>query len=136
MARIHAEAANFTLNAVAIEDELNSIDLNIDRDVPEVTAFADAAKAHVAGKYGWAFEVAGSADFAASQGDATIFAALANAAAVAAGFDPTGNAAGPNDPNYDGNVYVSRYSISARVTEAVTYRATLQGDNTLNRAVV
>lgn len=135
MARLHAENANFALNSVQLEDELNSIDLNIDRDVPEVTAFADAAKAHVAGKYGWGYELAGSADFDAAQGDATIFAALANATAVPIGFDPTGNAAAANDPNYDGNGYVERYVISARVTEAVTYRATVRGDNTLTRAV-
>ena len=135
MARIHAENADFSLNAVQLEDELNSIDLNIQRDVPEVTAFADAAKAHVAGKYGWGYELAGSADFADSQGDDTIFAALANATAIALAFDPTGATAAADNPNYDGNGFVERYSIAARVTEAVTYRATVKGNGTLTRAV-
>ena len=135
MARIHAENANYSLNSIALEDELNSVDLNIDRDVPEVTAFADLAKAHVAGKYGWGHELAGSADFDAAQGDDTIFSALNNGTAIPVAFDPTGNAAGPNDPNYDGNGFVERYVISARVTEAVTYRARVRGDGTLTRAV-
>jgi len=135
MARIHAENADFALNSVQLEDELNSVDLNIQRDVPEVTAFADTAKAHVAGKYGWGYELAGSADFDDAQGDATIFAALANATAIPLAFDPTGTAAAADNPNYDGVGYVERYSISARVTEAVTYRATVKGDGTLTRAV-
>ncbi len=135
MARLHAEATNFGLNSIQLEDELNSVDLNIDRDVPEVTAFADAAKAHVAGKYGWAMEIAGSADFAASQGDDTIFTSLAAAASVPVAYDPTGEVAGVDDPNYDGSAFVEKYSISSRVTEGVSYRATLRGDNVLTRAV-
>jgi hypothetical protein len=59
MARIHAQAANFSFNAVAIEDELNKIEMSIDVDTPEITAFADTGKAFVVGKYDAKYEVGG-----------------------------------------------------------------------------
>ncbi len=134
MARIHGEDANYALDSVTIEDELNSIDQTIEQDISEVTAFADVAKEWVRGKYGWGHEIAGAADFAASQGDETIWGA-AGGAEVPLSFDPTGNGAGANDPNYDGNGHLKRYSISASVNAPATYRATLEGNGALARNV-
>ena len=134
MARIHGEDANYTLNSVAIEDELNSIEQTIEQDVAEVTAFADAAKEFVRGKYGWGHEIAGAADFDASQGDETIWGAVGGAE-VPLSFDPTGAGAGANDPNYDGNAHLKRYSITASVNAPATYRATLEGNGALSRNV-
>jgi len=113
---------------------LNSIDQEVSQDLQEVTAFADVAGEFVEGKYGWTHELGGSWDPAASQGDDTIFAMIGTGE-VAAAFDHTGATAGANDPNYDGNVLLERYSISARVAAPVTYRASLRGNGVLTRAV-
>tara|TARA_R110000824_G_scaffold68237_8_gene176642 strand:+ start:158 stop:565 length:408 start_codon:yes stop_codon:yes gene_type:complete len=134
MARIHGENTNYTLNSVAIEDELNQVDQEISQQLSDVTAFADTAEEFVQGKYGWTHEVSGSLDPAASQGDATIFA-LVGSVERAVGFDPTGASAATNDPNYDGNVFLERYSISASVSGPVTYRASLRGNGALARTV-
>ncbi len=134
MARIHGEAANYTLNSIAIEDELNSIEQTIEQDVAEVTAFADVAKEFVQGKYGWTHELGGSVDYSAAQSDATAFA-MVGAVEKAVGFDPTGTAAATDDPNYDGTGHLKRYSISASVNAPATYRATLEGNGALARNV-
>lgn len=134
MARIHAEVANFTLNSVTIEDELNSIDLEITRDIQEVTAFADVAHVMVGGKYGWREQLAGSADFVAAQGDATIFALVA-AASVAQDYDPSGTSVGASAPHYTGSVFLESYSLHSGVNTPATYRAALRGTGALTRAV-
>ena len=136
MARIHAQAANFTFNSVALEDELNKIDLSFDQDLPEVTAFADTGKAFVAGKYDAKYEIAGAADFAASQGDATLYAAIAAATGYTTLFDPVGGvtpAAG--NPVYTGTAYVKSYKITSAVADAVKYTATLQGSGLTDRDI-
>ena len=134
MARIPAKDANFLINAVQIRDELNSIELAIDVDVPEITAFADAAKSFVEGKYGWEFSVNGSADLAASQGDATIFALLGGGA-VAAVHSPSGQAEGVDDPEYGGNVFLSSYRLRSGVDQPVQYDAGFRGTGALTRDV-
>lgn len=136
MARIHGANANLTFNSVAIEDELNSIDQEVRQNTGEVTAFADTAEVHVAGKYGWSHQLAGSCDFAASQGDATIFAAI-DAAAKALLFDPVGGGTGgdTNNPVYGGNAFVESYTISVKVGGPTTYTARLRGTGALTRDV-
>lgn len=134
MARIAARNLNVTLNSVAIEDELNSATQNITQELPVVTAFADAGPRVVAGNYDFTYALGGSADFAASQGDATLFAMLGSAG-VSLGFDPTGQAAGSNDPNYDSTVCLASLSISFATGGAATYTANLQGNSALSRTV-
>lgn len=132
MARLSGKDADFTLNSVAIEDELDSIDLKIDVDLPEITAFNDSAKTHVEGKYGWTMSVSGSADFAASQGDATLFAML-GAGSVTSSYEPVGGTVGASAPNYQGSTFLKSYSVSNKVGEAVKYQAELQGSGALSR---
>lgn len=134
MARIAAKVTNFSYNSVAIEDELNKVDLNIDVNLPEVTAFGDSAPEFVLGLPASKLSLAGAADFAASQGDATIFARI-GAGEAAFDLDPTGSAAGASNPHYTGNALVSSYSISCDVAAAATYTAELQVNGVLTRAV-
>ena len=134
MAKRGASSINFTLNSVAIEDELNSTTMNVNQEVVNVRGFSSLAPEKVTDGYDWNHSIGGNADFAASQGDATIFAML-SAAAVAAAFDPTGATAATNDPNYDGNVLLGSYSISGSTGGAITYSATLEGTGALARTV-
>ena len=134
MARRHGEDANYALDSVTIDDELNSIEQTIEQDIAEVTALADVAKEWVQGKYGWGQEIGGAADFAASQGDETIWGA-AGGVEVPINFDPTGQAAAADHPNYDGNAHLKRYSISSSVDAPATYRATVEGNGALARNV-
>jgi len=128
VAKKAARSANFSINAVAIEDELSSVSLSIEQETPVVTAL------------GSTHEVAGAWDGAASQGDATIQAMIGLTGGTGSGggrattFDPTGAAAGTNDPNYDGgSAVLGSYTITAALGAAVTYSATLLGDSTMVR---
>tara|TARA_Y100000310_G_C20199300_1_gene586117 strand:- start:183 stop:590 length:408 start_codon:yes stop_codon:yes gene_type:complete len=133
MARLAGNVANFSFNSVAIEDELNSIEMSVDVNLPEVTAFGDSAQEFVEGLYGAAFRISGSADFAASQGDATIFGQIGSGEAAFI-FQPTGSAAGGSDPNYTGNALVRRYTVRCDVGDAAKYDAELLVNGALTRA--
>lgn len=134
MAKQAAKNLNYTLNSVAIEDDMSSATLNVEQETPEVTSFADAGPRRVAGNYGWGVEIGGFPDFASGQSDATIFG-LVGSTGVTSGFDPTGASAGANDPNYDGTVLLGSYSITAAVGGAVEFSASLVGGSALTRAV-
>ena len=134
MARIAGKSANFIFNSVALEDELNSIELGVDVNLPEVTSFGDGAQEFVEGLYGGRFPISGFADFASGQGDATLFGQIGSGEAAFI-FQPTGNAAGANDPNYTGNALVKSYSIKAAVDGSVTYSADLTVNGAITRAV-
>jgi len=134
MARLAGKNMNFAYNSVQIEDELNSASLSVDNNLAEVTAFADDGSEFVEGLPNSTIDVAGSFDGAASQGDATIFSQIGSGEAAYV-MQPTGTAAGANDPNYTGNAVVSSYSITADVGGAVSYTATFQTNGKPTRAV-
>lgn len=134
MARIAGKLANFSFNSVQIEDELNSIEMSVDVELPEVTSFGDVAGTFVEGLPTSSFSVSGFFDGAASQGDATIFGRIGSGSAAFV-FQPTGGAAGGSDPNYTGSAFVKSYKIKAEVGGAVTYGAEFQVSGALARAV-
>ena len=134
MARLAGNDANFSYNTVAIEDELNSITLTVDNTLTEVTAFADIGAEFVEGLMNAKFSIAGSCDFAAAQGDATIFGQIGSGEAAHV-FQPTGTAAAADHPNYTGNSLVKSYVITCEVGGAATYTAELQVNGPVVRTV-
>lgn len=135
MAKIAATKINVAINAVAIEDELSSSELSVTQESIKVDGLSSVGPERVVGNYDFGLSLEGSADFATGQGDATLFALVGNAG-VAMAFDPTGGAAGVNDPNYDSTkVVLASYSIKGGVGQAVTYSASLEGAAALTRAV-
>jgi len=136
MGKEPAAVINISLATVALEDDINSASLNITQETPVVTGFSDAGPRRVVGNYDYDLDVAGAADFVAAQSDATIFAFIGAAAAKAMAFDPTGAAAGANDPNYDAaDILLQTYSISGSVGGPVTFAAKFAGNSALSRAV-
>ena len=134
MAKQAAWRANLSVNSVALEDELTSIDLKVEQETIVVTGFSNTGPERVVGNYDYSHSLAGNFDGAASQGDATLFA-LIGSSGVAVNFDPTGASAGANDPNYDATSAVLKsYSIKAAVGAAVTYAAELEGNSALARS--
>ena len=119
MARIHGKDADLVFNSVPIEDELNTVTLHFEVPSAEITAFGDAWQNFLAGKPTATIDVAGSADLAAAQGDATIFAALGGAA-VTWDFEPDGVV------GYNGYAIVTSYSITSGINDAIKYTATFR----------
>ena len=141
MARVMADNANFSFNAVAIEDSLNSITMNVSVGEGDITAFADAWQNSLAsGKKNITTDIAGSLDMAASGADATIVSAIGGGP-VSTVFDPTGSGPGANDPEYQctasglTGVLVASYNITLPVGGPGTYSATLQHSGSTTRAV-
>jgi len=139
VARVHGKDTNFSYNAVAIEDELNSVSITFDIPAADITAFADAWQNFVAGKPSVSTEIAGTLDMAAGAGDVTLFEGF-GAGPKSTVFDPTGSGPGANDPEYQctasglTGVLVADYNISLPVGGPATYRATLQHSGDTTRA--
>ena len=140
MGRVHGKNANFSYNAVAMEDELDSIIQTATVPKADITAFNDAWQNVLAGKKSVATEVAGTLDPAAGAGDATLFAGI-GAGPLSTIFDPTGSGPGANDPEYQCTLsgltgaLVKSYRITLPVGERAGYSATLQHSGSTTRAV-
>ena len=135
MGKIAAKVTTISFNSVALEDEIDDWSLDIQQETPVVTALADPGPRRVAGNYDFGASISGKADFAAGQGDATLFA-LIGSAGVAMAIDPTGQAASADEPNYDAtSVVLSSYGISGGVGQPVTYSAKLEGNSALARSL-
>tara|TARA_R110000824_G_scaffold37757_1_gene115969 strand:+ start:3819 stop:4250 length:432 start_codon:yes stop_codon:yes gene_type:complete len=141
MARTHGKDSNFSFNSVSIEDELNSISMSASVAESEVTSFADTYQNFLAGKKNVTFDIAGSLDMAASQGDATIFDHLHTISGPKTlVFDPDGAGPDTNSPEYTctssglTGALVTSYSISLPVGGAATYSASFQCSGSTTRA--
>jgi len=141
MARTHGKDSNFSFNGVAIEDELNSVTMSASVAESDVTAFADVYQNFLAGKKNVTFDIAGSLDMAASQGDATIFDHLHNISGPKTlVFDPDGAGPDTNSPEYTctssglTGALVTSYAITLPVGGAATYSATFQCSGSTTRA--
>ena len=118
MARAISDA-DFVFNGVALEDELQSITATFSVPQAEITSFADTYQNVLAGKPAVALNMNGFWDPAASQGDATIFAALGGVA-LTWDFEPNGVL------GYNGYATVESYSITSQVNAAITYTAAMR----------
>tara|TARA_R110000765_G_scaffold199994_1_gene305604 strand:+ start:149 stop:580 length:432 start_codon:yes stop_codon:yes gene_type:complete len=141
MARTHGKDSNFSFNGVSIEDELNSVTMSASVGESDVTAFADVYQNFLAGKKNVTFDIAGSLDMAASQGDATIFDHLTTTSGpLTLVFDPDGAGPDTNSPEYTctssglTGALVTSYSITLPVGGAATYSATFQCSGSTTRA--
>ena len=119
MARTHGKDADFSFDSVAMEDELNSVTLSFTVPESDVTAFSDVYQNFLAGKPTATVDIAGFADLASSQGDATIFGEL-GLDAEEWDFEPDGTT------GYNGFAIVTSYSISSTVGGPITYSASFR----------
>ena len=135
MAKQPSKVANIAINTVALEDDANSVSLQVTQQTPEVTALADVGPRRVVDNYDFTLNLEGAADFASGQSDATL-AGLIGDDGVAMAFDPTGKTADADNPNYDAtSVVLGSYSVTARVGQGVQFSAELRGNSALDRAV-
>ncbi len=136
MAKVASKSLNFTFNAVALEDDMSSSSLRVTQETPDVTSFADAGPRIVVGNYDYSVDLAGAADFAAGQSDATLATNVLGGASAAFGWDPTGAVAGASDPHYDSTAAsVNSYTLTANIGGAITYSASIKGGSALARTV-
>lgn len=135
MAKQPAKNANISVASVALEDDIDSFNLEVTQEVPKVDALGTAGPRRVVGNYDFGLQASGNADFASGQSDATLFGLVGDADGGAVAVDPTGATAGTDDPNYDSTMVLESYSIAGQVGGAVTFQAQLRGTSALTRAV-
>jgi hypothetical protein len=135
MAKQPSKNLNVTVNSVALEDDLSGASLKIDQQTPDSTSLSDAGPRRVVDNYDYTMSLDGTADFAAAQSDATLFAMLASAG-VATAFEPTGGSVGASDPHYDSaSMVLGSYSIDVKIGQATKFSAELRGNAALARSV-
>ena len=131
---IHAKEFNATFNAVEICSASYSFDISA--DAAETTTSCDTAKTFLQGKYGFTSSASGPADFADDGGDETLFTNVIGGGAQSQTFLPDGGSAeGATNPKYTGNMFVTSYSLSADIGNAVQFSASLQGTGAITRDI-
>ena len=122
---------------VELSDHVRSLTLNYGAELLEITAMGDGARDRIAGYRDWSIEVEFNQDFAAASVDATIFDLVGHANTQSIVIRPVeSTVVGPTNPEYQGEVRVESYPpVGGGVGEVLTTSVTLQGSDTLTRAV-
>lgn len=135
MGKIPGNDAVWSLNATALEDDMDDVGLNITQANPDGAGLSDVGPRRVVASYDWDMPVSGKADFLSGQSDAVVFGLLGVAAGQAVAYEPTGNVVGANDPHYDGTGVFGTMQLRSARDQAVTISATILGNSALTRAV-
>lgn len=134
MATFALTDAFVTVNAVNLSDHVRSVTVNGTADQLDDTAMGDLFRSRIAGLKDWTISLEFNQDFAASNVDATLWAAYV-AGTVPVVVRATSAAASATNPQYSGTVVVSAYSpLTNGVGDLATTSVTWQGAGTLARA--
>lgn len=135
MSKVPARNMNYSIGGVAIECYINNLSRDNTQEIIVTTGFCDSGPRRTVGNADWGTSIDGPNDFASGSVDATLFGLIGDADGAATIFQPTGNAAGANDPNYTGSEVLDSYSIKGGLGQLVSYSAKLSGSTAQTRAV-
>jgi hypothetical protein len=109
MAVLALTNGSVVLNGVDLSDHAKSIELNVEAEELETTAFsADGFKEHIGGLKGGSLSITFNQDFAASSVDATLWPLLGTVVTFA--VKAVKAAVSATNPSYSGSVLISNYS--------------------------
>ena len=134
MTRVFGGNADFSLNGVQIEPWLDSVTLNANVPIGNITSFGDTFENVVAGKKNITYELAGSWDGATGTADEVIWGCW-GAGVKPSRFEPAGATTCVYTCTASGLVgtLVSSYSISLPVGDKSSFTASLQNSGTTTR---
>ncbi len=140
MARVMGDEVNFSFNAVAMEGELNSVDVNFEVPTPDITSFNDAWQNRLASsKKNTTIELRGFMNQTASQMERELLAAMGGGTKSTV-LDFTGSGPGASDPEYQCTAsgltgsLVSRVRLSLAPNGVGEVEATIQNSGNTTRA--
>lgn len=134
MAPIVLTDVKVVINSVNLSDHGTSLTLTIDVDEQETTAFGATHRARVGGLKDGKLDLEFNQDFAASNVDATIFAALGTVVPFTA--KATSGATTATNPEYQGNVLInSHVPIDGSVGDLSKVKLSWPTSGTITRAV-
>lgn len=97
------------LNGTDLSDHVKSVELMVDAEELETTAFSSTGfKSHIGGLKGGSLSITFNQDFAASSVDATLWPLLGTVVTFA--VKPVNSATSATNPAYSGSVLVSNYT--------------------------
>ena len=137
MARLFGGNADFFLDDTWIEGELDSITINFDVPVGDITAFEDTYQTVVTGKKNATIELAGALDEASGKAAEVIFECI-GAGVKTSKFEPEGTTSYYYQCSASGltGTLVSSYSISLPVGDKASFTASLQNSKNTTRETV
>lgn len=98
------------INSVVMSSFGTSVQLPLEYEALEDTAFGDTARSRVAGLEDSTIQLGFNQDFAASSTDATLYAAYATKAPVVVKVRPTSASIGATNPEYVGSYLPNQYN--------------------------
>jgi len=133
MAKFAATDYAITVNGTAFSTFLNSVELAIETDELETTAFGGEWRTRIAGLKSGSLTLNFMQDFGAGAVDATLWPLLGSNATVV--IKPTSSATGSTNPAYTAVCLVSQYSpFASSVGDIATLSVTWQTTGTVTRA--
>lgn len=135
MAKIRSSRIDFSIGGTALEGSISSISQEVNQPEIDTTSLGDTGPRSLIDNYRHSYSLDGHDDFASGGIDSVLFGLVGDEDGAASVFQPTGNNAGTDDPNYTTTVMINNYTISGRVGGAVDYSARLSGAAALVRAV-
>lgn len=120
MAFVHGRLAEFTFNSVALTTFCDSLEIGIEVDTAEVTAFGDAWKEFIAGTAGGTISISGSWDPTTTTGPASALAATIGTAPKTFIAEPGGAAV---TQHRTGSAIMTSYTETADVGDKVAFSA-------------
>ncbi len=126
-------ATFFSINGNVLSDHFTSIDVPVEVDLQEATAFGDEWRTRIGGLKDWSATADYNQDYDAGQLDAVLWPLLGTSVplVVRADDDPIG----VTNPEWRGNVILSSYQpVQGSIGELVTGSISLMGNGPLARA--
>ncbi len=132
MAKFVTTDYKVTLNGTDFSTSLDSVELAIESDDVETTAFGSTFRTRVGGLKAASLTLEFHQDFGASSVDATLFPLLNTIATVV--MLPTSAAASATNPSYTATCLVNQYSpIASSVGDLATFSVTWPTSGTVTR---
>jgi len=133
MAKFVATTVTTTINGVDYSSSLAQVELSIESDDVETTAFGSDWRTRIGGLKQASITLSFMSDFGSSSVDSSLFPLLNSLATVV--IKPTSGTVSATNPTYTGTFLVNSYSpIAASVGDLATFDVTWPASGTVTRA--
>lgn len=134
MAKFAATDYKVTINGTNFSTSLNSVELSLEADDLETTAFGETFRSRIGGLKQGSLTLNFMQDFAIGSVDAVLHPLLGSVGTVV--IVPTSSAVGSANPSYAFNILISSYSpFQSSVGDLATISLTVPVTGTVTRAV-
>ena len=134
MSKFYAQDYKITLNGSTLSNSISSVEVALEADELEVSAFGDGWRQKIAGLKQGSVKIDFFQDFGAGAVEATIFPLLGTIATVV--VSPTSGTIGSTNPSYTIPALVTQHTpISGAIGDIATFSVTWPSSGTVTKAV-